>query len=122
MRALLSQRAAATIDTLRVRGWETAFLTSDPQVSLVLWRDELEDPLAAQDVVMDVGTGASESSGDTGLVTTERDVEFRRPVSYGFDVEIGDTFTVQDMRGTIVRVVEYQGMIRASARLDLGSV
>lgn len=122
MRPLISQGAARSIDTLRVRGWETAFLTSDPQLSLVLYRDDVDDPLPAQDVVMDVHNNQpNETAGGTGIAATSGIVTFRRPLSYGFDVEVGDTFKVQEMAGTITVVIERNGMIYADANIDVGT-
>lgn len=122
MRPLISERAAATIDELRVRGWDTAWLTSDPQVSLVLYPYDSDVAREAQDVVVAVGTGAGrESGGGTGVAETETQITFRRPISYGFTVEIGDTFNEQGMSGTIVRVWQHQGMVWALADLDVGT-
>lgn len=97
-------------------------MTSDPQISLVLYPYDSDVPRAAQDVVMRMETGSGqESGGGTGAVETETQVTFRRPISYGFTVEVGDTFKVQDMAGNVVRVWQNQGMIWALADIDVGT-
>lgn len=126
-RPLISQRTVGTIHILRDRGWETAFATSDPQVSLVLVRppeDEEDDGLVdAQDVVVEYPTSnqiAATIQGG-GAVESLAWAIFRRPLSYGFDVLVGDTFALDGKFGEIRRVWEEQGMIRAQATLDVGT-
>lgn len=122
MRPLISARTAATIDRLRVAGWVASFTTSDPQVSIELYPVEQDTPRAAQDVVVEYRNAMDdESDPDTGAVTTSNEITFRRPLSMGFDVEIGDTFNLNGTYGTVKRVIERAGMIFAISEIDVGT-
>jgi hypothetical protein len=122
MRPLISSKTAATIDRLRVAGWQAALTTSDPQVALVLYPLLEDAPRDPQDVVMKISENKGLESGEgTGAGQTTIEVTFHRPIVMGFSVELDDRFTVEGMSGTITRIWEAAGMIWVLGAIDAGT-
>lgn len=85
--------------------------------------DEDEGLLDSQDVVVDwpdARTVEATMQGG-GSIEALSWVIFRRPMSYGFDVLVGDTFIMSEMYGEIKKVWEEMGMKKAIATVDVGT-
>ena len=125
MRAIYPPRIAARLKLLRDEGWTDGRLTADPQTDLVLYRNRVALP--AQEVVITYLTSggrpfsASHTRQTNGTVETQADVRIRRPISLGFDVQVGDRFILDGYTGEIKQVTRDKGMIWANGAYDSGN-
>jgi hypothetical protein len=118
--SLLSAADVAVIDQLKIDGWETSYAVADPKIELVLFRGV--DELAVQLVVANYPNRATQQRGGaSAMAESASDIAFRRPISYDFDVEVGDRFALADETGVITRVTRRNGMIWAEASLEGGN-
>lgn len=126
MRVFYPPRVAARLKVLRIEGWDIGRDTAEPVTDLILYRNGV--PLAAQQVVLTYLTSggrpfaSSHTLQSDATVETIADVRIRRPLTFGFDVQVGDRFILDtDQTGEIKQVSQDRGMIYASGAFDSGS-
>jgi hypothetical protein len=117
---LLSPFAVQTIRKAQADLWEASRDIAAPQVDLVLERRGVGE-LPAQQVV--ANWNSPPRARVIGMDDSQSvDVLFYRLLEDGFDVQVGDKFTIDGLRGGITRVIRNRGKIQASARLITGTV
>jgi hypothetical protein len=106
--------------------WDIARTIQDPEFNLVLYRNGIALP--AQAVVVKYLTSgghpfaSSHTATAAASVQTTSDIRLKRPLSRGFNVQVGDRFRLETGEtGNISQVTYDEGMIWASGTLDTGS-
>jgi hypothetical protein len=121
-------RVAARLKHLRVEGWHMTTdeeQTAQPAVDLVFFREGI--PLAPQKVnVIYLTTGGRPFASNRTLasgasIEAIADVRVSRLIEDGFDVQVGDRFTLFEQPGQVNQVSQAKGLIWASLGFDTGS-